>query len=139
MRRMRHFAPVLPALFFTTFALLGCGGSTPPAGEPHGHEHGHEHEGGHDKLAGPLKDFHDVLAPLWHADKGPEREKKTCAAVASFEERAAATKDEPMVVSVGALKVECAKAEGARADFDAKFAAVHEAFHHAMEKAHKAN
>jgi hypothetical protein len=134
MRRMRHLSSALPFVFASLLAAVGCGGSTPPAGEPH--EHGHEHEGGHDKLGGPLKEFHDVLAPLWHADKGPEREKKTCAATASFEERAAAAKDEGIIAAVGALKVECAKAEGGRADFEAKFAAVHEAFHHAAEKAH---
>jgi hypothetical protein len=127
---MRHILTSLPLVFTCLLATIGCGSATPPAGEPH--EPGHDV--GHSKLSGPLKEFHDVLAPLWHADKGPEREKKTCAAIATFEERAAAVKDEPMIAAVGQLKAECGKAEGARSEFDAKFGVMHEAFHRAAEK-----
>lgn len=140
---------------------LGCGSSTPPAEHAGEHEHGehaehggHEHgeHGEHPKLAGAMHEFHEVLAPLWHADKSPERAKKTCEAVPTFEQRAAAVdKDAPadaaragahheaaqgLVAAVGELKAECAKPEAGRADFEAKFKAVHEAFHKVMESGH---
>jgi len=146
---------------------LGCGSSTPPAehaGE-HEHEHGEKHEHGehgekhkhgekgeHPKLTGAMHEFHEVLAPLWHADKSPERTKKTCEAVPTFEARAAAVdKDAPadaaraagyhtaaqgLSAAVVGLKAECAKPEAGRADFEAKFMAVHEAFHKVMESTH---
>ncbi len=137
---------------------LGCGASTPPAEHAGEHEHGehgehakHEHgehgKGEHPKLTGAMHELHEVLAPLWHAEKSPERTKKTCEAVATFEKYAAAVdKDAPadaaahhtaaqgLVASVGELKTECAKPE--RADFEAKFKAMHEAFHKVMESAH---
>jgi len=92
-----------------------------------------------------------VLAPLWHAEKNPEREKKTCAAIPTFEQRAAALDShapeaasgneaayhaavEGLAKAVGELKAECGKAEGARGDFEAKFHALHEAFHKVTEK-----
>ena len=146
---------------------LGCGPSTPPAehagehehGEKHEHgdkhehgEHGEKHEHGehgeHPKLTGAMHELHEVLAPLWHADKGPERTKKTCEAVPTFEQRAAAVdKDAPadaahhtaaqgLIAAVGELKTECAKPEAGRADFEAKFMAVHEGFHKVMESGH---
>jgi hypothetical protein len=147
---------------------LGCGPSTPPAEhvEAHEHgehgehakhehgEHGHEHgeHGEHPKLAGAMHEFHEVLAPLWHAEKSPERAKKTCEAVPTFEQRAAAVdKEAPadaarasahhaaaqgLIAAVGELKTECAKPEAGRADFEAKFKAMHEAFHKVMESGH---
>jgi hypothetical protein len=150
---------------------LGCGPSTPPAehagehahGEhgEHAHgehgehgkgEHGEHGKGEHPKLTGAMHELHEVLAPLWHADKGPERAKKTCEAVATFEKQAAAVdKDAPadaaragahhtaaqgLIVAVGELKTECAKPEAGRADFEPKFKAMHEAFHKVMESGH---
>jgi len=150
---------------------LGCGPSTPPAEHAGEHEHGehakHEHgehghgehgehgehgKGEHPKLAGAMHELHEVLAPLWHAEKSPERARKTCEAVPTFEQQAAAVdKDAPadaaragahhaaaqgLVAAVGELKTECAKPEAGRADFEAKFKAVHEAFHKVMESGH---
>jgi hypothetical protein len=99
-----------------------------------------------------MHELHEVLAPLWHAEKSPERTKKTCEAVPAFEKHAAAVdKDAPadtaraaahhtaaqgLIASVGELKTECAKPEAGRADFEAKFKAMHEAFHKVMESAH---
>ncbi len=150
------------AIVSASLFALGCGPSTPPAehagehkhGEP-GHEHSDKHEPGetqHPKLAGAMHELHEVLAPLWHADKGPERAKKTCEAVPTFEQRAAAVdKDAPadaaragahhtaaqgLLAAVGELKTECAKPEAGRADFEAKFKAMHEAFHKVMESGH---
>lgn len=140
---------------------LGCGASTPHAehagehkhGEP-GHEHSDKHEPGekheHPKLAGAMDEFHEALAPLWHADKSPERTKKTCDAVPTFEARGGAVdKDAPadaarapayhtaaqgLLTAVAELKAECVKPE--RPDFEAKFKGVHEAFHKVMESTH---
>lgn len=163
--------------WLTTLALAvavgACGPSTPAAETPaehgehgehhgehhehgghgeHGEHHGHESEGEHAKLTGSVAAFHEVLAPLWHADKGPAREKKTCEAVPTFEQRAAAVDGEvpeaakadaagwhsaaqALAKSVGDLKAECGKPEGGRADFEAKFHGVHEAFHGIAERA----
>lgn len=150
---------ILASLSIGLFAF-GCGGSTPPAEGAHGHgehgEHGeHKHgehgeHGDHPKMTAEVSAMHDVLAPLWHAEKSPERENKTCEAVPTFEERAGAIdKTVPesaraneagyhaaaqgLITSVGALKAECAKPAGGRADFDAKFKDMHEAFHKVMD------
>jgi hypothetical protein len=150
-------ASVLVAFASAALFALGCGPATPAAehaehehGE-HG-EHGEDHEHGeHPKMTGAVHEFHEVLGPLWHADKSPERTKKTCDAIPAFEQRAAAVdKDVPesaraaepayhavaqgLIAAVGDLKAECAKPE--RADFEAKFMAVHKAFHAVMEGAH---
>ncbi len=134
-------------------AALGCGASTPPpadAHNSHGDQHGDHKGGGHAKLTGAAHEFHEVLAPLWHAAKSPEREVKVCDASATFEQRAAdVLKEAPeggdaaartaaqgLVTAVGDLKTECTKAAGGRADFDAKFTAVHEAFHKIVESKH---
>jgi hypothetical protein len=164
-------ASFLVALASAALFAVGCGSSTPTpehAGEQGEHEHGekgekgehgeHEHgekgeKGEHPKMTGSVHEFHEVLGPLWHADKGPERAKKTCEAIPAFEQRAAAVdKDVPesarakeaayhlvaqgLIVAVGDLKAECAKPEAGRADFEAKFQTVHKAFHAVMEAAH---
>lgn len=129
MRGMSQPSSSLLSFIVPVVFAIGCGGSAAPAGDAHTHEHGHEHG----KLAAPLHEFHEVLAPLWHSEKGPEREKKVCAAAATLESKATATGDQPIVAAVAGLKAECGKAEGARADFEPKFSAVHDAFHHAAE------
>lgn len=75
--------------------------------------------------------FHDVLAPLWHSPESAERTDKTCAAVPTLEARAQDVGDAPLVEAVQALAAECT---GDRAAFKPKLAAVHDAFHAAMEK-----
>ena len=145
-------ASFLVVIASASLFALGCGPATPAAEHAHG-EHAHGEHGEHPKMVGAMHEFHEVLAPLWHADKSPERTKKTCDAVATFETRAAAVdKDVPesaratepayhtaalgLIAAVGGLKAECAKPEAGRADFEAKFQAVHEAFHRVMESAH---
>jgi hypothetical protein len=76
--------------------------------------------------------FHDVLAPLWHSPESGERTDRTCAAVPTLETRAQDVGDATLVETVQALAAECT---GDRAAFKPKFAAVHDAFHAAMEKA----
>jgi len=122
---------------------VGCGHSNPPAVAAHDEhgEHG-EHKGDHPKLTGAPHAFHETLAPLWHAAKGPDREQKTCDAVPTFEQRAADVQKESgdgdvaaraLVASVADLKTECAKPAGSRTDFEAKLAGVHDAFHKVVE------
>lgn len=136
--------PSLRASLLAAFIAFtaGCGASTPPAETAHG-EHADGEKREHHKLAGAAHEFHEVLAPLWHAEKGAAREAKVCDAVPAFEERGAGVaKESPdaasqgLVTAVGELKTECAKPAGGRADFDAKFAGVHDAFHKVIEGKH---
>lgn len=122
-------------------------------GKEHDHEHGdgkgHDHHGeghgeGHHKhdMKGAVKDFHDVLAPIYHADKGPARADKACGALGSFKEKATAvvseagedaakkSKADALVKSVEDLDKECAKG---KADVEGKLESLHTAFHSVME------
>jgi hypothetical protein len=66
-----------------SFVLAACGGSKPaePAGPVAEHKAGGDE---HEQLSPELAKFHDVLAPRWHATKGPERMKSTCDAMPDF-------------------------------------------------------
>jgi hypothetical protein len=138
-------------------AAAACGGkkSTPattttttqPA---EGHEEHAAGEGAeHENLTPELKTFHDLLAPLWHAEKGPQRMKDTCAAVPQFKTNADAvgkatpptkanadtwtTATRALVASVNGLETACKTNDAAK--FDAAFHEVHESFHRLMEQA----
>ncbi len=129
----------------------GCRAATPTAEDAHGHqEHGEHGAHEHPEMTGSVREMHDVLAPLWHAPKSPEREVKTCEAVPTFVQRAAAIEKNPpesahakeeayqtgakgLISAVSSLEAECAKPTGGRAEFDAKFHDVHEAFHKVLE------
>ena len=134
-----------PLTLLAVLSLAACGGSPPPAQPPkgghehgpghgpghgHGHgrgkEHGKEHHD-HDKLAPPLKEFHAVLSPLWHADKGPARNDQICAQAKTLEDKAAATKDDELSKATHAVSEACAK-EG-RPKLEELFVVVHERFH----------
>jgi hypothetical protein len=124
------------SLVATLAALAACGGApaapaTPTGAEAGEHRH-HDHDGKgkeHDDSAqpAPVRAFHEALAPLWHADKGPERVVKTCAQAPALKAKAEATSDADLVAATAALVAECDKA--GRPDFEARFAAVHERFH----------
>jgi hypothetical protein len=137
-------------------AAVACGGkksapattTTTQQAEPH-----EEHEGGeaaeHAALTPELRKFHDILSPLWHAEKGPQRVKDTCAAVPQLRSAAdAVAKATPptkanadtwtagtraLVASVNDLETACKANDTAK--FEAGFHAVHEAFHRLMEQA----
>jgi len=145
-----------------TFALLlaiaACGGkdkgssgtTTPGAGGPHDGDHQVDGEEMHDELSPEMKSFHDVLAPLWHADKGAKRSADTCAAVPQLQANAdgIATATPPvstnadtwttgtraLVAAVGDLATACK----AKAEIEAPFAKVHDAFHGLMKQANAA-
>jgi hypothetical protein len=144
---IRSLLPLV-ALLLTASA---CGPATPAADAPAGHaehdEHA-EHEKHHAEMAGPAHDFHEALAPLWHADKWPDRVAKTCAQVTVLRDKAAAIEagkvpehaDEAgwkadagaLTGAIKALAAECEK-EG-RPEFEARFAAVHDGFHKLAER-----
>lgn len=98
-------------------------------------------------MHGTLGAFHDVLAPVFHMEKGSERDAKACGSVPDFETRATnvvkdlrSEKDpafkaaaEALKAKVGELDAACGEHEGV-AD---KLGAVHDAFHAALEAAHE--
>jgi hypothetical protein len=123
-------------------AVVACGSSNPPASDPttttgssassannekHGGEHGKQGEDHHKDLAPPLKEFHHVLAPVWHTDPGPGRVEKACANVKAMSEKAAATNDAELVANVKDLDAACAK--DGKAEVETKLGVVHERFH----------
>jgi hypothetical protein len=128
-----------------SFAALciACGGSTPPAASPtettgsstqpaetHGDGHGqghHDGKGQHANLPAELKDFHAVIAPVWHTEAGPTRVEKACASTKDMAAKAQATKDAELVAAVSALETACG-AEG-KPGVEAKLSAVHDRFH----------
>jgi hypothetical protein len=144
-----------------TFALLlaaaACGGKGKAASGPTtsggSADHAGDHQGGdeemHDSLSPEMKAFHDLLAPLWHADKGPKRLADTCAAVPQLKTSADAvakatppiptnadtwtTGTRALVAAVGELETACkGKNEAAT---EAAFAKVHDTFHGLMKQA----
>jgi hypothetical protein len=98
-----------------------------------------------------LAKFHDVLAPRWHAEKGPQRMSDTCNAIGELKSGADAIAKAPrpatanpdawtagsheLVASVAGLERQCEL--GARGEpssgFDQAFEEVHESFHHLLE------
>ena len=112
--------------------------ATPPAAAPVADEHEHE-------FPPEVEAFHDVLAPLWHADPGPGRTDNTCAALEDLGDRAEAVATgtvpplereeqlswqqaaELLVVSVEELELVCDQ-EG-RPGFEDSLSAVHDRFH----------
>ena len=136
-----------------------CGGKKPaPAtttttptaegAEGAGHE-GHEGGGEHAGMPAELTKFHDVLAPRWHADKGPQRMKDTCAALPEFRADADAiakatppekanadtwtTSTRALVDSINGLETTCKANDTSK--FEAAFHKVHESFHGLMAAA----
>src|SRR5262249_14314044 len=63
--------------------VVACSKSKPEPAKPAEAEH-------HEMMNMPpeMAKFHDVLAPRWHAAKGPQRMKDTCAAIADFQANA---------------------------------------------------
>ena len=129
------------------FVLAGCGSPSkaPAPAEPAKPAESVEH---HEMMNMPpeVATFHDVLAPHWHAEKGPQRMKDTCAALAEMSTKAdavakaaapdgkdpavwaAATKD--LVDAVAGLKVSCDGNDAA--GFEPAFEKVHHSFHALM-------
>ena len=132
------------SLAFVLFAVAACGGKKTPATQPTPKTGGGDE---HANLLPEVAKFHDVLAPRWHADKGPKRMADTCGAMAEFQADADAlvklapptgadaaawgTKTQELAAAVGALDGTC-KANDATA-FEPAFERVHNGFHAVME------
>lgn len=141
-----------------TFALLiaaaACGGKdkSAPATTPTAHEHEHgDHDDGdeHAGMTPEMSQFHELLRPRWHADKGPARMKDTCDAVPQFQSSsdaiAKATPPETanadtwtagtraLVAAIADLSSACSGADNTA--FETAFGKVHDAFHALMEAA----
>jgi hypothetical protein len=96
-----------------------------------------------------LDHFHGVLAPLWHADAGAQRQKDTCAAMPDFQRGADEIAAAPVPAGVDAAAWKAAAADlrgkvaatsaqcaAPQAAFDAAFSALHDAYHHIVDVAH---
>lgn len=148
----------LPAILFAA-----CSSATPDAHDAQTHdEHGdhdehhadgdreargedHEeggHDDGHPQMDGDLHAFHEVLAPVFHMDKGAARADKACAGAAAMKEAAgkvaasrsndgAKGKAAELVTQVDALAAACAGTD--KSAVEAKLDEVHGAFHATME------
>lgn len=109
----------------------------------HHHEHGGQHEHGedhHGDLPAPLAALHDVLAPVWHMDEGPERQAAACESAADFvtlsgDAGQGYASGAALSEAAVALQGECgANAEGVASAFDA----FHTRFHEVMEQSREA-
>ena len=133
-------------------ATVGCGSGQPATATPatatqaEPAHHGEQHPG----MNGPVHDFHEVLAPLWHAPDGAERTVATCegtsrlasgaAAIVAGEVPEAARGDAAgwkadaaaLAASIDALAKLCA--EEGRPGFGAGFGVVHEGFHKLIDR-----
>lgn len=144
--------------FFLALAVAatGCGNSTPSAENPgsgeHGSgEHGHGEHGErgeeHAKLTGPIAEFHEILAPIWHSPEGSERLTKACEKASAMHDKAVAVEAAPapegakaddykaaakaLTAEVDRMSAECKKETIAGVDLYLK--TVHEAFHKVAE------
>jgi len=128
------------------FLMSACGGgkSEPvkPAPMTEAKAGGDEHA----NMPPSLAKFHDVLAPRWHAPKGPDRMKSTCAAMPDFTAGATeiATTTPPnsnadawtegagkLASALQELDATCKANDAVK--FEPAFEAVHVSFHHLLE------
>jgi len=133
---MVYAATMIKRTYALAILLAACGGSQKSAPAP-------APEVAKVEPSKAVGDFHDVLAPLWHADPGPQRTDDTCKqapqmvaladVVATSAEPAWADKAAGLQASTKALADDC---QHGRAGFDAKFHDVHEAFHQVAEVVH---
>jgi hypothetical protein len=134
-------------------AAAACGGkkSAPATTSTTTQEAGgsEAHKQAHAEMPSEMTKFHDVLAPRWHAEKGPKRMADTCAAVPEMKAVAdAIAKVTPptkanadtwtastraLVDSVNELEPVCKANDAAK--FEVAFHNVHERFHGLMEAA----
>lgn len=136
-------------LALVIFAACGGKDKAAPATTPTMAQGAHgEHEGGeHAGMSPEMTRFHELLRPLWHADKGPARMTNTCAAVPQLKTEsdaiATATPPEPanadtwtagtraLVAALSELTTACKGTDNAA--FETAFGKVHDAFHALME------
>ena len=137
------------ALVFT----LACGSNKPApvTTAPTPTEHAAVGGGSDETKAMPpeLAKFHDLISPLWHAAKGPQRMKDTCAALPEMHATSSSlakttppttahadlwtTGTRSLVAAVATLDTSC-KSNDATA-FETAFANVHASFHNLLAQA----
>jgi hypothetical protein len=81
-------------------------------------------------MAPGLHDFHEVLAPIWHATPGAERTGKACSGQKDLAAKAAAVGDAELTADVDAVKAAC----DSKGDVEGKMSVVHDRFHKLAEK-----
>jgi hypothetical protein len=129
--------------------VAACGGKTVPekAYDTHSHGIGEHHdmeEEHHGVGVAEIDSFHETLAPVWHAPAGAERTKNACASVPTMKDQAAAIvgraradhagwegNANALAGAVGTMGEACT----ANVDVDARFSAVHDAYHALLEAA----
>jgi hypothetical protein len=143
--RMKCFTALLAVV-----VLASCGSKPKPATPIDSTKHeGHAAHDEHANMPPDVVKFHDLLSPRWHAEKGAQRTKDTCAAAADFATTAdalaklptpaggdatrwaASTKE--LTDAVAALKTSCDAHDDAA--FEETFHHVHVGFHHVAEAA----
>jgi hypothetical protein len=141
---------MMRALMVISFLVAACGGSKSEPAKPATEGSAVAQAGDeHANMPPEIVKFHDVLAPRWHAAKGPERTKSTCDALPDFNAGATgiAKAVPPSGVdpttwteSAGKLAAALEELDGAckandPAKFETAFEAVHTSFHGVMEAA----
>jgi hypothetical protein len=113
----------------------------------------HAEDEHHGKLSPEVNAFHEVLRPLWHAEKGDKRKADTCAAVPQLTSSAdAIAKSVPpetanadrwtgatkaLVAAVPELDTACKS--GDMGKFETAFSNLHDAFHALMAASREVN
>jgi hypothetical protein len=155
---MKRTLSILSSILVSAAA---CGGSSTPTPPPdgahhhgehrgehqgaasghHGKEHG-EHGGRHAKMDAEIHAFHEILAPIFHMDKGKARADKSCDAVTAMKDAGAKiassrasddakSKAATLSTEIDALGTACAAPD--RAGVEAQLDKLHDAFHAVME------
>jgi hypothetical protein len=130
-------------IWMVVVALAACNTSKSSTPEPAAAHAGSAEHHGMANMPPELAKFHDVLAPRWHAAKGPQRMQDTCGAVGDFHANADAlakatqptganadtctTATKALVAAVGGLDASCKANDSA--GFEPAFEKVHVAFH----------
>lgn len=107
--------------------------------------HHHEKKDGehHPAMSSAVKQFHDVISPVYHQDKSAARDEQTCAVTSKLKDASAAIAAEPgadkaksdaLGQAISTLEAACQASD--RAEVAAKLELVHDAFHAVMEAAH---
>lgn len=152
----------------TLLLAVGCGGDDTAsddtaggdetAGGEHGeHGHGHHHGGEHHpehahQMSEAQTTFHDVFAPIWHAEPSDERTAQACGQLDELARLAAAAAESTtegveapeaadaqipadMAAAFDTLRSEGCAGEAPDADaVHANLSAIHDVFHRSMER-----
>jgi hypothetical protein len=119
---------------FGALAWSGC------AHQHHEGHAGHEQAGHseHPEMTGAVKALHETLSPVYHLEKGADRDAQACSALPKLEEGGKAvaaelsgeshkSKHETMTQALAGLSAACQATD--RAEVAAKLELVHDAFH----------